>query len=93
MLEYVSEFSKNCFFWYTIISRLTHIALYFGRDRKPDLPEKQELNTMLLVNLMQSQGRTELVEVTFREHRRRRRVDDEKEFQDESDTDDDLVLN
>ena len=63
------------------------VALYFGRDRNADLPEKQELNTMLLVNLMQSQGRTQLVEDTFREHRRRRRT------LDESDTDDDLVLN
>ena len=35
---------------------------------------------MLLVNLMQSQGRTELVEQTFREHRRRgRRPDDNDE--------------
>ena len=34
---------------------------------------------MLLVNLMQSQGRTELVEQTFREHRRRgRRADDDE---------------
>ena len=34
---------------------------------------------MLLVNLMQSQGRTELVEQTFREHRRRGRPADDDE--------------
>ena len=39
---------------------------------------------MLLVNLMQSQGRSELVEETFREHSRRgRRPDDNDEDNDE----------
>ena len=65
--------------WYWSISRFYPAALYFGRDRKADLPEKQELNTMLLVNFMQSSGRADLVEETFREHRRRGRDGDEKE--------------
>ena len=51
-------------------------VLYFGRDRKPDLPASTPLNTMLLVNMMNSQGQARLVEETVREHRRLN--DDEK---------------
>ena len=51
-------------------------VLHFGRDRKPDLPANTALNTMLLVNMMNSQGQARLVEETVREHRRIN--DDEK---------------
>ena len=51
-------------------------VLYFGRDRKPDLPASTPLNTMLLVNMMNSQGQARLGEETVREHRRLN--DDEK---------------
>jgi len=54
-----------------------------GRDRKADIPEKQALNTMLLVNLMQSSGRAELVEETYREHRRRCRGGDDEKMEEE----------
>ena len=55
-----------------------HTLYYFGRDRKADIPQSSDLNTMLLVNLMQAQGRAFLVESTVREHERRLRDDVQK---------------
>jgi len=47
------------------------MVLYFiGRDRKADIPETRDLNTMLLLNMMHAQGQARLIETTVAEHRR-----------------------
>jgi len=52
-------------------TRISCMVLYFiGRDRKADIPETRDLNTMLLLNMMHAQGQARLIETTVAEHRR-----------------------